>query len=225
MITDDMLIAATQEVSLCMVDCITETSHSFSAQFERRIRALNRRADHPVIYRIVRSAAAVVLAIITVFGAVLALSPQVRAAVIGWVRSTFESYFHYSIEETQPADVQYEYCLPEAFEGYSLLTTWKEGSGGTYIYTNESGQMLQFVYFQGSDSADLFLNVEYCTHEVGTICGYPADIYVSPEADLNSSVVWSDGENNLLCCLCVCADRENLIQIAEKIESFKIISE
>lgn len=225
MITDEMLVAATQEISLCMVDGIAATPHSFSAQCERRIRALTRRADHPMIYRMTRSAAAVVLAIITVFGAVLALSPQVRAAVIGWVRSTFGSYFQYSTEETSSANVQYEYVLPDKFDEYTLLTKIDKETGMVYVYVNTSGKMLQFEYLRGTDAGSLFIDTENCVHEVGYIGSCIADIYIEPNNQRNSIVVWQDTSNNLLCYLAVTADRDSLLSYAEKIENFKKIIE
>ena len=220
MITDDMLSAAAQEVALCMESGICDVPHTFSQGFERKIGRLTRRANHPVLYRVTRAAIAAVLALVMVFGSLMALSPQVRAAVAGWVRSTWNDIFQYSNNQTTPPDAVYEYPLPETFYGYTLLTIIDNGFGDDYIYVNDSGHSLQFIYICGGDDP-LFIDVEDCVYEFGYVGNFPADIYISPNPDRNSAVLWEDPDNNILCCLSTRADRELLIEIAETIETFK----
>lgn len=225
MMTDDMLAAAAREVSVCMVESIETLPHTFSRSFERKMARLTRRADHPVLYRAAQAAAAAVLVLVTIFGALIALSPQARAAVISWVRSTVGNWFAYTTDETAPPDVKYGYFLPDTFYGYSLLTTIEGDNGTDYVYMNEKGKMLQFGFMCGADAGSMFLDVEDCVYEPGSVGPFPADVYISPDEERNSAVVWQDADNCILCCLCVIADRDTLIEIAEKIESNKKIIE
>lgn len=106
MINEEMLKLAAAEVSEAMVASVPMREHSFSPAFERKIRGLIRRAAHPVGYRVLRQAAAVLAAAIMTFALLYMTSPTVQAAVNSWIRSTFGDYFQYSPVETTPPDVQ-----------------------------------------------------------------------------------------------------------------------
>lgn len=100
MLTDAILREATAEAERFLLSIVPEDGepHVFSKRFERKMQKLIRRANHPIRYQVMRTAAAVALAIVTLFGAVMAVSPEARAAVVGWVKSTFHEFFEYSNE-------------------------------------------------------------------------------------------------------------------------------
>ena len=58
---------------------------TFSSAFERKMKKLIRRADHPIRYRIAQAAACLLLAALLSGCTVLAVSPEARAAFVGWV--------------------------------------------------------------------------------------------------------------------------------------------
>jgi hypothetical protein len=162
LITDEMLAVAAGEVSEAMVSSVEVYPHMFSASFVRRLRRLIHRAEHPVRYQLMRHVAAILIAAVTIFGMLFATNPEVRAAVIGWVRTTFGGWIHYKTDETTPPDVQYDYFLPEDMEGYTLIDKIDRGSDYLYIYLSEEGQMLTFEYLRGEQNQDLFIAVNKC---------------------------------------------------------------
>ncbi len=217
MITDETLRAAAEEVAMAMLNNIPKETHSFSARFEKKMQRLLRRAKHPVFYQVMRYAAVIVLAVTVLFGAVFAVSPTVRAAVIGWVQSVFHEFYKYTSEETTPPDVEYEYYLPESFDDYSLLTTIDEINGKTYIYASTTGMMLQFSYAYGGKTS-MYLNTESTDIYKGTVSGKPADIYISKNDMETNAIVWQEPSNNVLLILFAFADQEELPQLAEKVQ-------
>lgn len=221
MMTDEMLRAAAQEISQCMTDGISAEPHSFSPDFRRKINRLTRRAKHPLLYRVTRSAAAAMLTLVVTFGSLVALSPAVRAAVIGWVRSTIDNFFQYSTDETTPPDMLYEYAMPEVFHGYTLWLTVDGNHGVTYVYTSDDGKMLQFCYMCGADAGSLLLNMAGCAYERGNVGPFPADIYISADSARSSAVVWQAPDSRILCFLSVIADRQTLLEMAQEAEGFK----
>lgn len=101
MMTDEMLTQAAGELAYAMNKSLPESgacSHQFSAGFERKMKRLMRRTDHPGMYRVLRAVAGMILVISIGFGSLLALSPEARAAVYGWVRRQCESFFEYQFE-------------------------------------------------------------------------------------------------------------------------------
>ena len=202
-----------------MVSSVPMVEHTFSPDFLRRMKKLIRRAEHPAGHRVLRQAGAAAAALILAFTLLYAASPTVRAAVNSWVRSAFGDYFQYSPVETTPPDAQYDYALPEEFDGYTLLDAIDRGEDYLYIYTNEEGQMLFFEYLRNTSDSSMFLldveNHAFSQDYVGSVC---ADIYIAPTADETSIIVWHNSDENVLFCIQATADRDQLIAFAEKIE-------
>lgn len=223
MITDDMLSAAAQAVALCMESGISEEPHTFSQRFERKIGRLTRRANHPVLYRVRRSVVAAVLVLVIAFGSLMALSPQVRAAVTDWVRTTIGLYF---IPETTTPHVTYEYTMPDTLYGYDLMLSNIDDTANrfNYVYQNEDGDTLIFRYSVGGNIL-LHVNMRIVDYEPGYVGRFPADIYIAHNNEQNSLIIWQDPNNSVFYLLSVRADSKLLIEIAETIESFKKIIE
>lgn len=224
MITDKMLAAAAEEVSMCMIQNLPEHPHEFSEAFEKKMQKLLRRALHPVRYQVLRCAAAVLAAILTIFSVLMAVSPDVRAAVVGWVRSAFHEFFEYSSESPSPtnADVEYDYFLSETNSGYTLLNTIDKNVGKLYIYTNSDGQILQFSYARGADGNGLFVDTDGYDVHTAFVNDQPADIYISQNSSNASVIVWQDTTGNILFQITAYANKEALIALAENIEKREI---
>ena len=89
----------------------TYEQHQFSKNFEKRISKLIRRAKHPIRYNVMRTTAAILLLAVILFGLVFTISPEVRAGVINWVKSTFTMYSQYSSDGNN-SSIEYEYFFP-----------------------------------------------------------------------------------------------------------------
>ena len=218
MITDETLQVAAEEVAMAMLNNIPEETYSFSARFEKKMQRLLRRAKHPVFYQVMRYAAVIVLAVTVLFGAVFAVSPTVRAAVVGWVQSVFCEFYKYSSEETTPPDVEYEYYLPESFDDYSLLTAVDEENGKTFVYINANGEILQFSYLRGSDEESYFIETEGYTVSRDKVREYSAIIFISKTTERENLIVWQDYDKNVLFTISAFADKDKLLDIAEEIK-------
>lgn len=221
MITYKMLAMAAEEVSDAMAANICPADHVFSARFEKKMDVLIRRAAHPVRQRILRYAAAVLIVAVMAFGSLFLFSPAARAAVIGWVRSTFGSYFHYYSEDNTPPDAEYDYFLPKEFDGYALQATVERDYGTFFIYTHADGHMLSFEYMRGGDSNALFVDSDNYILESGLIGDATADIYCSQIAGKISTIVWKDAQENVLFYINAVAGRDELIEFAKKVEKIE----
>lgn len=100
MITDAQLRKAAEKSSDLYLhyverDYNSTPPHEFSASFEKKIKKLRKRADHPYFYKTLHKAAAVILAILISGSAWLAVDTEARAAFFGWVKEIYETYFVY----------------------------------------------------------------------------------------------------------------------------------
>ena len=217
MITDAMLQMAAEEVAMAMLCGIPAEPHTFSARFEKKMKRLLHRARHPVAHRAMRYAAAILLAITVLFGSVFAISAEVRAAVINWVKSVFHEFSQYSSQETIPPDVEYEYYLPDQFDDYTLLTTIEELNGKTSLYIDTQGNILQFSYVNHGN-VSMFVETENCDVYSGTVGALPADIFISRIEGETNAIVWKDPASNMLLVMSAYVDQEELPGLAEKVE-------
>ena len=219
MITDAMLREAAAEAERFMLAHLPEVQepHVFSLRFERKMQKLISRMKHPIRYQVKRYVAAILLAVILLFGTIFAVSPEVRATVIGWVRSTFLEFFQYSNDDTsKPVIAEYELTIIP--EGYRQLNVIDKKDGKTYLYVNSDGSFLDFTYAYAIGANDLYTDTENYVQHSTTINGLNADIYISKVEDETSLIVWQDPLENILFSISLKADKTELIKLAESVQ-------
>lgn len=248
MLTDAILREATAEAERFLLSIVPEDGepHEFSKRFQRKMEKLIRRTNHPIRYQVMRTAAAVALAIVTLFGAVMAVSPEARAAVVGWIKETFGIYTHYSNdymgtdtgapvndsvepENSEPIDdgedstnsteeqSRYEYKFSVIPEGYRELKALDKLDGKMYIYVNDSGCILQFTYTDGAENSSLFADTENYEHYSANVNECAADIYIALKEGETSGIVWEDSRTDMLFQILATAERDVLIGLAETV--------
>lgn len=221
MITDAMLQAAAGEAERSLLTTLPSgdaEEHRFSSRFERKMAKLIRRVNHPVQYQVIRYVAAIILVLLTLFGAVLAISPEARASVAGWVRSTFSVYSKYEDHTPIDPNARYVYCLSEVPDGYALLTTIEEGNGQTNIYTNDAGGFLQFSYIYSGEGNSFFVETDDYDISAATVGQCSADLYIARNSDETNMIVWEDPSEGVLFFISAMLDRAALIELAESVE-------
>lgn len=198
------------------IENMPQVEHQFSARFERKMNRLIRRVEHPVQHAFFRSVAAVLLLVFILFGMVFAISPEVRASVINWVKSTFFEFTQYSANQnTENAD--FEYYLQFIPEGYSEFRTNDTEYGNTIIYIHEDGRLLKFLYADGNGAHKLSIITDLHTHIEAHVNGNKADIYITDSELESNAIVWTDSESGYLFFIGAKADKDQLIALAESV--------
>ena len=219
MVTNAMLRQAAQEAEnalLLSLDNQAYEPHPFSTRFQKKISKLIRRAKHPIRYHAIRAAAAILLLIVTAFGVVFTVSPDVRADVINWFRSTFMHYSQYS-SDGQNINAEYEYFLETIPSEYTELKTIDTEDGQTCLYVNKEGKLLKFIYARGGIKDNFFVKTDLHTHIEGFVNGNKADIYITDSDKESSAIVWQDSETDTLLFISAKADQDLLITLAESV--------
>lgn len=221
MITDKMLAQAAAELATAINESLPDPkdcTHEFSAEFERKMKRITRRANHPILYRTLRSVASIILVITIGFGSVLAVSAEARAAVFGWVKEQYESFYEYFFEGEVELAESAKYQPGWMPDGCELLTVEETAGGETYIYKDKSGLLAQFYYIYDPDSQKLYIDtVEYILEPV-SINGHSGEMYISIYDDETSSIVWTDNSTNTLFYVSGPYEKDTLIKIAENIQ-------
>ena len=220
MISDALLREAAAEAEACLLANLPEVRpHKFSAGFERKMKRLISRANHPVRHRVLRYAAAVLLAILTLFGAVLAVSPEARAEVAGWTKTIYQEYIRYLSSNAAPQD-KAAYRLTLIPDGYALVDVVETSNSTNCFYADTSGRLLCFSwqYSPENGTAGTFVYTEGYQRYSGFVHGAEADIYISDKENETSAIIWCDDETGAVLCIHAVADVDTFIALAESVK-------
>jgi len=222
MITEEMLCAAAARsceiyVSYLERGYTPENQHEFSLQFEKKIKKLKWKADHPVFYHATKRIASIVLAILITGGVWIAVDAEARAAFVGWVKEVYEEFFVYRFnDETDIQNEPYEYEFTWLPNGYVKLYEKDTGSRITRLYKNEAGQMLQFNYVYDPNETDIYVIAPTATVDDAVVNGYAADFIISGDERAANVLMWIDSNN---CAFYISAylEKEDLVNLAESL--------
>lgn len=201
MITDAQLRKAAEKSSDLYLryveqDYNSTPHHEFSAPFERKIRKLKKRADHPYLYKTLHKAAAVVLAVLIGGSAWLAVDTEARASFFGWVKEVYEELFIYRFDDGSTSDeVKKEYYLTWIPEGYSQILDDIVGNTSSVIYMNDEGEILKFYYASPPDEAFWQIESADTTVEKVIVGDCDADILISNDPAIGNTIVWMTSDN------------------------------
>lgn len=223
--TDEMLDALARQVLLdaselgCSDAEQAEEQHTFSPSFERKMKKLIRRADHPVRHRVTQAVACTALVIFLGGGSVLAFSAEARAAVFGWVREVYETYFSYHYEGGETEVPENTVFKPTWIpEGYTETVAPEPGDSVTNIYENETGDFIIFCYTYDSESTALNVERDGSETQQVFIGDVPAELYVNRDEGEGDTLVWTDEYNGILCWITADLSVEELVRIAGSVE-------
>lgn len=145
------LQAAAKRVAESLLEGLPDAAacgHDFSEGFRRKMETLLRRQwRRSIRHTVWRYAAAVLLTVTLTFGAVMAVSPQARAAVVQWVRTVYENSVVYRFFNPAPQGALPRYELTWLPEGFAETDVFCDEEYYYVIYENkENGQGFIFEY-------------------------------------------------------------------------------
>ena len=224
MITDEMIAEAAAELNEAMIKSLPdphECKHQFSKKFERKMDRLIYRVNHPIRYRIVSKVASILLVILIGFTVVMSCSPTARAAVIGWIKQVYESFYSYYFESNATTNSSNKYQIDPLPEGYVEIS--KDEDNGTYIciYANDKNEMLTFSYSVSPESAMFYVvKEEYLIEEI-QIDGNTADLYMSIDGSQSNGIIWCDENIGIIFYVSGRFNGEELNNLAECVKEIK----
>ena len=191
---------------------------TFSSAFERKMKRLIRRADHPIRYRIAQIAACLLLAALLSGCTVLAISPEAREAFVGWVREVYETWFMYRYTgEEQPTLENTVYVPAWVPEGYEEIAAPQVGTFVRTQYENGEEDLLTISYLKGTETSSLNVEWEGATVQQSSVGSLTADLYLNPDNGPNI-LVWTDMEKDAAFWITAPLPEDELVRIAESIQ-------
>ena len=225
MITEEMLREAAEKASEALAayyerDYNPDKPLEIPSEFEKKIERLKRRAKHPVFYKTMHRVASIVLVILISGSAWITVDAEARAAVVGWVKEIYETYFvfrHDGITDTNTEPTDYRPTwIPD---GYSEFRVNASATRTVVIYDNEAGEMIRFSFIQDPDETDWFIDVSQAGIKNATVNGNKADLLIAQNSEEANAIAWISDDTAFYVTGFV--DESDLVRIAESVKIIK----
>lgn len=219
MINDAMLKQAAEELAIAINESLPdpkECVYQFSPKFEKKLKRLTRRANHPILYRSLRMVASVLLVFMIGFGSILTVSTEAREIVFGWMRVRYQSMYEYFFEgeiENPENVTYYPQWLPEDCK---FETSYSTLGGEVYIYFTPRDSLVQFSYISKSNEK-LYMDGVDAEQKDVMINGGSGKLYISHNEGQTSSLIWMNKSRMVLFSISGDYDEDVLIKMAENI--------
>lgn len=188
-----------------------------SPRFRRKMKSLLRNPDKyirnqrkPIYIKVLQNAAVVFIVFTILLGAIIAVSPTVRAGVIDFVRSWFEDRTEYLTPEDE---LSYKWSFGYFPEGFELLVEQDYGVSITSIYKNNNA-LITVIISRGKQVLDnehaIYYQVERNKRTI--------DIYESTDPLYPNIVVLHDDNTGSVISINSDINLNELIKIAESIK-------
>ena len=218
-----MLDAARQEYGSLMDE---PPEHDFSPEFERKMRELVCRANHPIWHRVAQTAACLILAVFLSGCAVLAISPEAREAFSGWVREVYETSFIYRFAGTEPETTGHLLYRPTYVpDGWQIEEEFVSGNLITnIIYYNDARDLTVFSGFpKGVSPAIQVVRDGRETYKQVSVNGMPAELYLDWDEGEANVLIWKDEAEGAIFCISSLLGETELVKIEESVEAIPAV--
>lgn len=226
MITEEMLrVAAARSCEIYVAylerGYATENQHEFSQRFEKKIKKLKRKTDHPVFYHTTKRIASIVLAILISGGVWLAVDVEARAVFVGWIKEIYETYVVYVFEDKTPnTDEDVDYRPNWTPEGYKEFY-YDDSEDTVFVaYSNETGEMMNFSYIHAPDETKWLVDRNNTIVKQVEVNDCIAELFISTDSNNASAIMWSTADNTAF-YVSAFVDEAELIRIAESVTPVK----
>ena len=222
--TNADLQSATSVVCNAMLEQLPEPSeckHTFSDEFEHKMRALmNRQKRHETWHKSVRRAAAVILAVLLGLATWMAVDQDARAAVVRWIREVYENSVVYRFFDDAPSEKNFSYELTWVSEGYERNSQVGDNNTQTVIYQKES-DYFTFVYHRTTESSLVQLLETRSDGVAVSVNGLPGQYYEAADSTTTNDLVWINEDDGVIFCISSFLPYEEIMHMAEGVRLCK----
>ena len=219
--TNADLRSAAAVVCNAMLDQLPEPSecrHTFSVEFEQKIRVLmDSKPHHSSWKKLAQRAAAVILAALLGLGAWIAVDQDARASVIRWIREVYENSIVYRFFGDVAAEKNYVYELSWVPEGYEITGQVGDESTQTVIYQKES-DVFTFVYHRATEESLAQLLETKGDGVSVSINGIVGQYYEAANSETTNDLLWVDDDSGVFFCISSFLPYEDILHMAESIK-------
>lgn len=226
MISDERLREAARKAEESFLASLPEPEDceaTFSPEFERKMKKLIRRTDHPIRYRIMKAVACFLLAVLIGGGSVLTFSVEARAAFVTWVKEVYETRFVYRFFQTSddtPDNITYRPTWVPS--DYQINFEFVSDTVSTIEYRNNSDNFVAFSYFQNTSSLAFQIDLDGTEiYKQVSVNGITAELYLDQDEGDTNILIWMDEGSNTVFRILAPFNEDELIRMAESVEKYE----
>lgn len=226
MFTEEMLKQAAEEANQVLLNDLPEDiqfQHTFSADFEKQMRKLDRKTKHIVFHRVLKGVASILLVLCVGMSAILVVDVEAREKVFGWIRQELGIASLYQYSGKNQEKIESNYQIGNIPEGYYEIIREMTETDGMVTYVNAEGQYLDFSYLCNSDDTTLLVgSTDGEKPDVKTLMigKYQADYYQYSDTKQANALVWVDEEKGVLFYISGFFAEQEFIDLAVSIEAY-----
>lgn len=225
MIMDERMAKAAAEANRILVDNLPdegECKHVFSPEFEKKMKKLLKRTEHPLRYRFFRTVAAILLISLLGVSAVLTINTEARERLFSWIREQYFSLTSYSCDgDGEEVGELKKYDLGFLPEGYEEIAVSDRQVMVGVAYANNKNQMMHFSYVHPEEGLSTYIDTQGSVKEQGFVGRNEADIYLFEDGTKGNVIVWVDAEEKVMFSISGYFSKEELIEMAESVAQQK----
>lgn len=176
-----------------------------------------KRFETPLWKQVARHAATILLVLFMTLGSMMALSTEVRATVLRWIRDQFQGTIFYEYFGEDVSDQIPQFDLGKLPEGYVEVERIGTSAAESVKYQNEAGDEIWFDYQyvqQGGTSSIVPGDDEIIDVKVNGING---ELYIPQNPENMKMIHWIDTKKHIHYFLNATVDEKTLLEMAENI--------
>ena len=197
------------------------TSLHFQRQMKKMLANPNtwaKQRKHPLWKQCLTRVAMLLLVCSLTLGAMMAVSPAVRAAIIDWVIEWYETHISYRFFGESNSDEMPSYNIVKLPSGYKKVNEIREIIDSVSIlYEDEKNDTIYFKYSRMRDGIVLDIsteNMEIYDISVHNCHGY---FYLSTDQQQSNILVWFDEQEKMKFLIDGFYDKDELLEMAKSI--------
>ncbi len=216
-----LLDAAAEEyiAELASTEDVT-TSPRFQRQMKKMLANPNswaKQRKRPLWKQCLSRIAMLLLACSITLGAMMVVSPTVRATVVNWVMEWYETHIIYRFFDESHLDKLPLYEITDLPTGYKKVEEIRTWNSVTIQYENEEGDIIYFHYSYMIQGSALGVNTENAEIYEVNIHNCFGHFYLSTDPQQSNTLIWLDDQKKINFLIDGFYDKDELLKMAESI--------
>lgn len=205
-------LASTEEVT---------TSPQFQRQMKKMLANQNswaKQRKRPLWKQCLTKAAMLLLVCSLTLGAMMVVSPTVRATVVDWVIEWYETHIIYRFFGEADLDNLPLYEITDLPTGYKKVEEIQEMINGvTVIYENEKNDMIYFQYAHMKNGVTLGVNTEKAEIFEVSVRNSCGQFYLSTDPQESNALIWFDEQKKIRFMIDGFCGKDELLEMARSV--------
>ena len=198
------------------------TSPHFQRQMKKMLANPNswaKQRKRPLWKQCLSRVAMLLLVCSLTLGAMMVVSPTVRATVVGWVVEWYETHISYRFFGESNLDEMPSYNITKLPSGYKRVEEIREIIDNVIVlYENEENDVIYFKYSRIRDGIILDVSTENMEIYEVNVDNHYGHFYLSTDPQQSNTLIWFNEQEKIKFIIDGFCDKDELLTMAESLE-------